>query len=265
MDDRAPDPGAEPADPGRVRGVGPLPRRLPQPAAGRARPAGWSAKPRSLPVPCQPCRRGSALPCSAAWRHRERRGLRLYGANGARLADSWESTGPTYRLRDPTTQKWTKYVAQALDRGFNALVGAGQVEDFAEPVPDRANGLAGAARGEGQRQGGDRGSQCARPDAGLFRRHAAGRRQPAAAHRQRPQLHAHGARGARLADHRHGLCRADGGACCPFSLPAPSSGRCGGSRLPRTACGSAARARSRFRACPRGATRSACSPAPFPT
>jgi two-component system sensor histidine kinase ChvG len=63
---------------------------------------------------------------------------RLYGPNGDRLADSWETSGATYELRDPASEKWRKSVARALDRGFNALVGANQVEDFAEPVPDRA-------------------------------------------------------------------------------------------------------------------------------
>lgn len=63
---------------------------------------------------------------------------RLYGTGGDKLADSWAATGPTYELRDPATEKWKKSVARALDRGFNALVGAGQVEDFAEPAPDRS-------------------------------------------------------------------------------------------------------------------------------
>src|SRR6187455_2857577 len=36
--------------------------------------------------------------------------IRLYGANGQLELDSWRVTGPTYRLRDPATQKWTKDV-----------------------------------------------------------------------------------------------------------------------------------------------------------
>jgi two-component system sensor histidine kinase ChvG len=63
---------------------------------------------------------------------------RLYDEDGTKLADSWQWTGPTYELRDPATQPWRKSVARALDRGFNALVGARQVEDFVEPMPDRA-------------------------------------------------------------------------------------------------------------------------------
>src|SRR4030095_4614469 len=64
--------------------------------------------------------------------------VRHYGAAGTRIADSWDVTGPTYNLRDPTTQTWKKSVARALDRGFNALVGSRQAQDFVEPVPDRA-------------------------------------------------------------------------------------------------------------------------------
>src|SRR3982751_6849441 len=39
--------------------------------------------------------------------------MRLFGRDGKLLADSWHSTGPTYELRDPSTQKWTKDVARA--------------------------------------------------------------------------------------------------------------------------------------------------------
>jgi two-component system, OmpR family, sensor histidine kinase ChvG len=64
--------------------------------------------------------------------------IRLYGPDGRLELDSWRTTGPTYRLRDPTTQKWTKDVARALDRGFNALVGEDNPDDFVEPALDRA-------------------------------------------------------------------------------------------------------------------------------
>ncbi len=63
--------------------------------------------------------------------------MRIYGADGRLVADSWHLTGPTYELRDPATQKWTKDVARALDRGFNALVGARALDDYAEPAIDR--------------------------------------------------------------------------------------------------------------------------------
>src|SRR5205823_1897868 len=63
--------------------------------------------------------------------------LRLYGPDGRLLIDSWSLTGPTFQLIDPNTQKWTKDVARALDRGFNALVGAPTLDEYVEPPVDR--------------------------------------------------------------------------------------------------------------------------------
>ncbi len=63
--------------------------------------------------------------------------LRVFGSDGRLLADSWRLTGPTYMLKDPSTQKWTKDVARTLDRGFNALVGAKPLDEFVEPPIDR--------------------------------------------------------------------------------------------------------------------------------
>jgi two-component system sensor histidine kinase ChvG len=63
--------------------------------------------------------------------------LRLFGPDGTLLGDSWRVTGPTYELQNPTTQKWTKDVSRALDRGFNALVGARPLDEFVEPPVDR--------------------------------------------------------------------------------------------------------------------------------
>jgi len=65
--------------------------------------------------------------------------LRVYAADGNLQLDSWRLTGPTYRLRDPATQKWTKDVARALDRGFNAIVGEENDPDFLEPAADHAS------------------------------------------------------------------------------------------------------------------------------
>ncbi len=64
--------------------------------------------------------------------------LRLYDPAGALEFDSWRITGPTYRLRDPSTQRWNKDAARALDRGFNALVGEKSRDDFLEPAVDSA-------------------------------------------------------------------------------------------------------------------------------
>jgi two-component system, OmpR family, sensor histidine kinase ChvG len=63
--------------------------------------------------------------------------MRIYGSDGALVADSWHLTGPTYELKDPNTQKWTKDAARALDRGFNAIVGARSLDEFVEPPVDR--------------------------------------------------------------------------------------------------------------------------------
>ena len=65
--------------------------------------------------------------------------MRLYDQEGRLMADSWSATGPTYELRDPQTQEWTKDVARALDRGFNALVGSEAAGEFVEPPADRAD------------------------------------------------------------------------------------------------------------------------------
>ena len=63
--------------------------------------------------------------------------FRLYAPDGQLLIDSWKLTGPTYELQDPHRQKWNKDVARALDRGFNFLVGARSLDDYAEPQVDR--------------------------------------------------------------------------------------------------------------------------------
>ena len=78
--------------------------------------------------------------------------MRVYAADGSLQLDSWQATGPTYRLRDPTTQKWTKDIARALDRGFNALVGEETPDDFVEPSTDRSDAWSEvtASRGSGR-------------------------------------------------------------------------------------------------------------------
>ncbi|MFC7537037.1 stimulus-sensing domain-containing protein [Sphingomonas sp. GCM10030256] len=85
----------------------------------------------------------AVLPAEARAPYLQRIGLasksryRLYALDGALLLDSWRTTGPTYRLRDPATQRWTKDIARALDRGFNAVVGQTTPPDFLEPGQDR--------------------------------------------------------------------------------------------------------------------------------
>ena len=62
--------------------------------------------------------------------------MRLYGPDGQLKIDSWRSTGPTFELRDPKSQPWTKDAARLLDRGFNALTRGGYVPPYAEPKVD---------------------------------------------------------------------------------------------------------------------------------
>jgi two-component system sensor histidine kinase ChvG len=63
--------------------------------------------------------------------------VRLYGTDGTLRHDSWRGTEPSYRLRDPSTQRWTKELARVLDRAFNFTVGEPSLPDFAEPATDQ--------------------------------------------------------------------------------------------------------------------------------
>ena len=93
--------------------------------------------------------RGRAL---AAIGESTRSRIRLYGPEGELLADSWALTGPTYELRDPATESWMKDAARALDRGFNALVGAEYAPDFTEPTSDRLAAWPEAAEARGEEE-----------------------------------------------------------------------------------------------------------------
>lgn len=62
--------------------------------------------------------------------------LRLYGANGTRIMDSWSGGTPTYELRDPAREPWTKDIARLLDNGFDAAVGARKPPAFVPPAVD---------------------------------------------------------------------------------------------------------------------------------
>ncbi|HMQ19381.1 MAG TPA: ATP-binding protein [Sphingopyxis sp.] len=63
--------------------------------------------------------------------------LRFYGADGARISDSFETGPPTYTLRDPDLQPWQRDAARAMDRGIDWIVGAPSYPDFEEPLIDR--------------------------------------------------------------------------------------------------------------------------------
>lgn len=65
--------------------------------------------------------------------------IRVYAPDGKLQLDSWTASGPTYRLRDPDTQRWYKDVARGFDKFFNMLVGDKSPDDFVEPTPDVAS------------------------------------------------------------------------------------------------------------------------------
>jgi len=56
--------------------------------------------------------------------------LRVFGASGRKIADSWDRAAPTYELRDPSAEPWYRGLARALDNGFDALVGAPRARRF---------------------------------------------------------------------------------------------------------------------------------------
>jgi len=63
--------------------------------------------------------------------------FRLYAPDGSLLIDSWRLTGPTYQLRDPSSEHWTNAIGRGLDRGFNIIVRSKGHEDYVEPAVDR--------------------------------------------------------------------------------------------------------------------------------
>ena len=62
--------------------------------------------------------------------------LRLYGPGGNLAADSWAGVPPTYALRDPANEPWYREVAQWLDNGFDAIVGAQRPPLYVPPAVD---------------------------------------------------------------------------------------------------------------------------------
>jgi two-component system, OmpR family, sensor histidine kinase ChvG len=103
----------------------------------RLRQAAQEASLAATAITAAPAERREALLAALSRSSQSR--LRLYGSDGRLALDSWHVTGSTYRLRDPATQAWNKNAARALDRGFNALVGEQNRDDFVEPALDRAD------------------------------------------------------------------------------------------------------------------------------
>lgn len=65
--------------------------------------------------------------------------LRLYGADGTLLKDSFALGPPSFALIDPHTEPWYQHAARALDRGMDAILGADPVPPYEEPAETQAS------------------------------------------------------------------------------------------------------------------------------
>lgn len=63
--------------------------------------------------------------------------LRIYGPDGAKRADSWQHSAPTYELRDPAAEPFLRVVGRVIDNGFDAIVGAPQAPLLVPPSPEQ--------------------------------------------------------------------------------------------------------------------------------
>ena len=63
--------------------------------------------------------------------------LRVYREDGVKIMDSWNGARPTYELRDPDQEPWTKDIARLLDNGLDAIVGARRPPRLVPPAVDR--------------------------------------------------------------------------------------------------------------------------------
>lgn len=66
----------------------------------------------------------------------EKQRVRLYGSDGSKIYDSDNATGATYLLVDPAKEPWRKTAARWMDRGFDFLVRAPNLEQYREPSVD---------------------------------------------------------------------------------------------------------------------------------
>ena len=65
--------------------------------------------------------------------------LRLYGRDGALLADSFTLAEPSFRFVDPTGEPWYLQSARTLDLGMDYLLGTPPVPPYAEPAQQKAD------------------------------------------------------------------------------------------------------------------------------
>ena len=130
----------------------PLPRRLSQPAAGRAHPASSQREAQltagALSAVSDGRARGLARRLSAAGNSRA---APLRCRRRAAELDSWRSTGPTYGLRDPATREMDARTSPGRSTAASMPWSASdQLDDFVEPAVDRADAWPEAARRQGR-------------------------------------------------------------------------------------------------------------------
>jgi two-component system sensor histidine kinase ChvG len=62
--------------------------------------------------------------------------IRLYGADGSKIVDSFDLAEPTYQFIDPDTQPWRKDAARILDQTIENMVLSAPIGSYAEPEID---------------------------------------------------------------------------------------------------------------------------------
>lgn len=62
--------------------------------------------------------------------------LKVFAPGGGLAADSWATTGPTYRLRDPATEPFRRDIARFLDRVIEAFGSSPHLPPFEPPAVD---------------------------------------------------------------------------------------------------------------------------------
>jgi two-component system, OmpR family, sensor histidine kinase ChvG len=75
----------------------------------------------------------------AAFGRQNQSRIRLYNEDGSKLFDSFTLGEPTYVFRDPAREPWRKVAARGIDKVFDFLVRAPQLERFVEPTLDAAS------------------------------------------------------------------------------------------------------------------------------
>jgi len=65
--------------------------------------------------------------------------IRVYRKDGSKTLDSFANQKPSYVLRDPNQEPARKVIARGMDRIFDFIVGAPELQPFVEPAVDARN------------------------------------------------------------------------------------------------------------------------------